>query len=151
MHEKSIFDLLRCVQGSTGKGAMVRAIMEGITFDLRRSLEIAEAHGAQISEVRCVGGGARSALWNQIRADVYAKPVAVLKTFEGGILGTAMIAGVAAGIYPDLPSAAKRLVVVDHILQPNPDAARLYDRQFEVFKDLHDRMLEPFEALARIA
>jgi len=135
----------------TGKGAMARAIMEGITFDLRRSLEIAEAHGAQVSEVRCVGGGARSVLWNQIRADVYAKPVAVLKTFEGGILGSAMVAGVAAGVYPDLPSAAERLVVVDEVLQPNPEAARLYDQQFEVFKDLHDRMIGPFEALARIA
>ena len=135
----------------TGKGAMARAIMEGVAFDLRRTLEIAETHGARVSEIRGVGGGARSRQWNQIRADVYGKPVAALKTFEGGIYGSAMIAGVAVGVYPDLPSAAERLVVVDEVIQPNPKVTGLYDRQFEVFKDLHDRLIEPFEALARIS
>jgi xylulokinase len=114
-------------------------------------LEIAEANGTQVSEIRTVGGGAQSPLWNQIRADIYGKPVAVLKTFEGGTLGSAMIAGVAAGVYADLPAAARRLVAVDEVVQPNPEVTALYNQQFEVFKDLHDRMMEPFEALARLS
>jgi xylulokinase len=125
--------------------------MEGIIFDMRRMLEIAETNGTQVTEIRTVGGGAQSPFWNQIRANIYGKPVAVLKTFEGGTLGSAMIAGVAAGTFVDLPAAANRLVVVDEVVQPDPEVATLYDRQFEVFKDLHDRMMEPFEALARIA
>jgi xylulokinase len=132
------------------KGAMARAVMEGIIFDMRRMLEVAETNGTQVLEIRTVGGGAQSPLWNQIRADIYGKPVAVLKTFEGGTLGSAMIAGVAAGVYADLPAAAQRLVAVDEVVQPNPEVTALYDQQFAVFKDLHDRMMEPFEALARL-
>lgn len=135
----------------TGKGAMARAVMEGIIFDMRRMLEIAEANGTQVTEIRTVGGGAQSPFWNQIRADIYGKPIAVLKTFEGGTLGSAMIAGVAAGVFADLPAAARQLVSVDEVVLPNPEVTALYDRQFEVFKDLHDRMMEPYEALARIS
>jgi xylulokinase len=135
----------------TNKGAMTRAVMEGIIFDMRRMLEIAEMNGTQVSEIRAVGGGAQSPLWNQIRADIYGRPVAVLKNFEGGTLGSAMIAGVAGGVYPDLPTAAEQLVAVEEVLQPNPDVTPFYDQQFEVFKDLHDRMMEPFEALAGLS
>jgi ribulose kinase len=62
-----------------------------------------------------------------------------------------MIAGVAAGVFTDLPAAARQFVAVDEVVQPNPSVTALYDQQFEVFKDLHDRMMEPFEALARIS
>lgn len=134
----------------SGKGAMARAIMEGVVFELRRSLEIIEASGMQVNQVRAVGGGGQSEFWCQIRADIYQKPVVMLKTFEGGVLGSAILAGMAAGIFSDLSSAADQFVHVDRILQPNRSLSSRYDRMFEVYKDLHDRMLSPFETMARL-
>jgi xylulokinase len=134
----------------SGKGALARAIMEGIAFEMRRSLEIARNSGMTVDQIRLVGGGAQSPLWNQIKANIYQLPVAVLKTFEGGTLGAAILAGVAGGVFPDEASAADQVVQIDHILQPDPAQAELYNRLYEVFKDLHDRMIEPFERLAQI-
>lgn len=133
-----------------GRGVMARAIMEGIVFDMRRALEIAEDGGLKVTQIRSVGGGAQSPLWCQIRADIYKKPIAMVETFEGGTLGSAMLAGVAAGVYEDVSEAANRLVKVARIIEPDSKASSIYDQQFEIFKDLHDRMMEPWQAMAKI-
>ncbi len=134
----------------SGKGSLARAIMEGIAFEMLRTLEIARTSGMPVDQIRLVGGGAQSPLWNQIKANIYQLPVAVLKTFEGGILGAAILAGVAGGVFSDEASAAGQVVHIDHVLQPDPGQAERYNRLFEVFKDLHDRMIEPFERLVQI-
>jgi xylulokinase len=134
----------------SSKGALARAIMEGIAFEMLRTLEIARQSGMPVDQIRLVGGGAQSAFWNQIKANIYQLPVAVLKTFEGGTLGAAILAGVAGGVFPDEASAASQVVHIDHVLQPDPTRAEHYNRLFDVYKDLHDRMIEPFERLAQI-
>ncbi len=134
----------------SGKGALARAIMEGVSFEMLRSLDIARQSGMQVEQVRLVGGGAQSPLWCQIKANIYQLPVAVLKTFEGGMLGAAILAGVAGGIFKDEASAANQVVQIDHVLLPDPTQAGLYQRLYEVYKDLHDRMIDPFERLAQI-
>ena len=134
----------------SGKGALSRAIMEGIAFEMLRTLEIARQSGMPVDQIRLVGGGAQSPLWNQIKANIYQLPVAVLKTFEGGTLGAAILAGVAGGVFPDEASAADQVVHINHVLQPDPTQAELYNRLYAVYKDLHDRMIEPFERLANI-
>jgi xylulokinase len=134
----------------SSKGAMARAIMEGVSFELRRTLEIVQKGGMQIGEIRVVGGGAQSPFWCQVKADIYQAPVAVLENFEGGILGSAILAGVAAGVYPDETSAARQVVRVDRLVYPDPGLAGRYDRLFTIFKDLHDRMIEPFENLTKV-
>jgi xylulokinase len=103
----------------SSKGALARAIMEGIAFEMLRTLEIARQSGMPVDQIRLVGGGAQSPLWNQIKANIYQLPVAVLRTFEG------------------------------HVLQPDPGQAERYNRLYAVFKDLHDRMIDPFERLAQ--
>ena len=134
----------------SGKGALARAIMEGIAFEMLRSLEIARQSGMPVDQIRLVGGGAQSPLWNQIKANIYQLPVAVLKTFEGGTLGAAILAGVAGGVFADEASAADQVVQIDHVLSPDPGQAQRYNRLYAVYTDLHDRMIEPFERLARI-
>lgn len=124
--------------------------MEGVSFEMLRSLDIARQSGMQVEQVRLVGGGAQSPLWCQIKANIYQLPVAVLKTFEGGMLGAAILAGVAGGIFKDEASAANQVVQIDHVLLPDPTQAGLYQRLYEVYKDLHDRMIDPFERLAQI-
>ena len=134
----------------TSKGAMTRAIMEGVTFELRRTLEIVEGAGHQVDTVYHIGGGAYSDLWSQIKADIYKKEVATFKTCEGGILGSAVLAGVGAGAYNDAGSAAESCQCVDKAFRPRPELADRYDRLFGLFKEVHDVLQGPYNKLARI-
>jgi len=134
----------------TGTGAMVRAIMEGITFELRRTLEIVESAGHVVHEVYTIGGGARSDLWSQIKADIYKKPVYTFEASEGGILGSAILASVGVGVYADARAAAEQCLRVKHVFQPDPSAAQRYDYLYELFKEVHDRLQRPFDKLARM-
>ncbi|KAB2905668.1 MAG: hypothetical protein F9K27_02760 [Anaerolineae bacterium] len=134
----------------TGIGAMVRAIMEGVTFELRRPLEIVEASGNTITEVYTIGGGANSDLWSQIKADIYQKPVHTFRESEGGILGASILAGVGVGIYPDVQTGAAQTQRLDKTFQPNPELAERYHALYELFKDVHDRLQQPFDRLALI-
>jgi xylulokinase len=127
-----------------------RAMLEGICFDLRQSLEIVREAGVDVTRMRTGGGGARSPLWSQIKADVYGMPVAPLQHDEVGILGAAMLAMVGAGIVPDLGVAA-RLVAEREPFQPEAVNVARYDRQFALFRDLHDRLQPSFHQAARLA
>ncbi len=131
-------------------GAMVRAIMEGVTFELRRTFEIVEAAGHSINVIYHSGGGAYSDLWSQIKADIYGKKVAVFENSEGGILGSAILAGVGVGLYPDSASAAERCLRVAKSFEPRSQHSRRYEAMFSLFKDLHDRMQEPYNRLAQV-
>ena len=133
-----------------GTGAMVRAIMEGVTFELRRTLEIVEDAGNTVHEVYTIGGGARSDLWSQIKADIYQKPVYTFEASEGGILGSAILAGVGAGFYPDVRAGAEQCLRVDKEFQPDASKTARYDYLYELFKEVHDRMQEPFDKLVRM-
>ena len=128
----------------TDKGAIARAIMEGVTFELRRTLEVIETAGNRVDEVRTTGGGAQSALWSQIKADIYQKPVVTFQVFEGSVLGAVILAGVGAGVYPDERTGAERTIRLGPVFQPNLATRPRYDYLFDLFKDMHDRMQDPF-------
>jgi xylulokinase len=128
----------------TDKGAIARAIMEGVTFELRRTLEVIETAGNRVDGVRTTGGGAQSALWSQIKADIYQKPVVTFQVFEGSVLGAAILAGVGAGVYPDERTGAERTIRLGPVFQPNLATKPRYDYLFDLFKDMHDRMQDPF-------
>jgi xylulokinase len=134
----------------TGTGAMVRAIMEGVTFELRRTLKIVEDAGNTVYEVYTIGGGARSDLWSQIKADIYQKPVRTFEASEGGILGSAILAGVGVSIYADVRAGAEQCLRVDKAFQPDPSRAARYDYLYELFEEVHDRLQEPFDMLAHM-
>jgi xylulokinase len=132
------------------KGAIARAIMEGVTFELRRALEAIEAAGNRVDEVRTTGGGAQSALWSQIKADIYQKPVVTFQVFEGSVLGAAILAGVGAGVYPDERSGAQQTIHLGPTFQPNLTVKPRYDYLFDMFKDMHDRMQDPFNRFSAL-
>jgi xylulokinase len=133
-----------------GKGAMVRAIMEGITFELRRTLEIIEDAGHRVDVIYHNGGGANSDLWNQIKANIYQKKIKTFQNAEGGILGSAILAGVGAGVYSDPGSGAEKCLRVAKTFFPQPETQERYNLLFDVFKDIHDRMQNPYARLAEI-
>lgn len=117
----------------------VRAVMEGITLEDRRALECVCPEGVR-GPVRCTGGGASSALWNQIRADIFAHPVQTLASQEGGILGAAILAGVGAGWYPDAATGAEEVIRPAGTWMPSPDAVRVYQDAFRTFCAVHDAL-----------
>jgi xylulokinase len=123
-----------------GKAHFARAVLESIAFMLRRNLELLASAGADASEIRSHGGGARSALWNQIKADVCGLPVLTLEGEDAAPRGDAMLAGVAAGVFPDLATAGAAMVAVRDRYEPNPATRPAYDAADE-------RYLKLFEAL----
>lgn len=125
-----------------GRGTVARAVMEGVTFELRRALEVIGAGGLTVNEMRTIGGGARSSVWSAIKADVYRLPVRTFAEFEGGVLGAAILAGVGVGVFPNAMEAADRLAVVQAAVEPDPERARQYDEVYRRFVQIHD-LLEP--------
>jgi len=133
-----------------GVGAMVRAIMEGVTFEMRRTLEIVENAGHQVDVIYHSGGGAYSRLWSQIKADIYQKPVGIFENTEGGILGAAILAGTGVGAYRTETEGAKKCLQVQTTFTPNEAVAGRYHSQFALFKEVHDLLQEPFNKLAKM-
>jgi xylulokinase len=134
-----------------GVGAVTRAIMEGVTFELRRTFEIIEAAGNEIDVIYHSGGGAYSDLWSQLKADIYGKPIAVFENSEGGILGSAILAGVGVGIYSDPASGAECCLKIAKTFTPRREFRERYDSLFIIFKDLHDRMQDSYNAMAKVS
>jgi xylulokinase len=132
----------------TDRGAMVRAIMEGITFELRRALEIVEEAGNEVGRVHTIGGGARSDLWSQIKADVYGKPVSTFEASEGGILGSVILAGAGVGVYANVRDGAGKCLRLKQTFQPDQSNVERYDYLFELFKEVHDELQGSFDKLA---
>ena len=112
--------------------------MEGICFDNQRALELIAA--SDDAPLRCTGGGARSDLWNQIRADIYDRPVSVLADREGGILGAALLAGLGAGWYDDAAEAAEHVVELGQRWTPRPQAVQRYRAAYTTFRSVHDEL-----------
>ena len=94
---------------SHGRGHIIRAILEGVAFSLKDSLTIFAEIGVPVNDIRLGGGGARSPLWRQIQADVYAKPVSLLAAEEGCAYGAAVLAGVGAGLWTSVDEACAQI------------------------------------------
>ncbi|HEY1518507.1 MAG TPA: FGGY family carbohydrate kinase [Solirubrobacteraceae bacterium] len=117
---------------------MSRAILEGCSFALRDIVDRFEAMGLGGEEIRVVGGGARSPLWLQIKADVTGRPVRVVRGETTGA-GAAMLAGVAAGFFADLPEAAARMVRIDdEPVLPRQQTREAYDTAYDAYRRLFD-------------
>jgi xylulokinase len=124
-----------------GRAHFVRAVLEGITFEDRRALE-AVCPGGPSGPVRCCGGGAGSALWNQVRADILGHPVQTLACTEGGLLGAAILAGTGAGWYPDAAAGADKVIAPAGQWDPRPGEVEVYERAFATFCAAHDALAD---------
>lgn len=125
---------------------LVRAVTEGICFTLADILAIVRSIGVPVSRVRVGGGGSRSVFWRQMLADIFALPVATTNTEQGPAYGAALLAGVGAGVWPDVPSACAACVREGELHEPDPRAADLYAAARAVharlYHDLRDRFAQ---------
>ncbi len=130
------------LQLSTTKPEVTKAVLEGITFELRLNLELLEASGVAVNELRAVGGAAKSDLWMQLKADLTGKTVVRLSTSETPSLGVARLAARSVGAQLE-PACAVRT------FEPRAAHARAYDEQFMIYRDLYGALRGINHRLAR--
>jgi FGGY-family pentulose kinase len=123
-----------------GPGHIFRALYEATACGTRHILEDASAHGLAVERIFMGGGGARSALWLQIHADILKKPVRLPRESESCALGSAMAAAVAAEAYRDFDEAARRMVAIEKTVEPNPANAEVYDDLFGRYVELYKKL-----------
>lgn len=124
---------------------MARAIMEGVTFDLNRTGVILDEK-EKIEEMRTIGGGAKSETWNKIKANIYGKSLATLRSFEGGVVGCSFLAHSALG-WIDNPVVGVEKLELENKFEPRGSAKEEYGDYFEKFCCLHDEMQPLFEEI----
>jgi xylulokinase len=121
---------------------LFRALLEGVAFSFRSMQDWLEASGAPVRDVRCVGGQARSDLWNQIKADVLNRTVLLPRVVEAVALGAAILAALGIGAYPDLPTAVATMVSIERRFEPDPERVERYARVFEIYQSLYPALRE---------
>jgi xylulokinase len=120
------------------RGALARAVMEGVAFGLRDSLELLRNLGVEASAGRISGGGARSDLWVRIVASALRLPIQRMQLEEGAAYGAALLAGVRAGVFADAADAVRRCVRVRETVEPEWD----YEETYARFRSLYPTMKE---------
>jgi xylulokinase len=133
------------------RACLVRAFMEGITLEVKDMINSMYRCGAEIDEVRILGGPTRSELWNQIQADVYGRPVSTLKMPDAAVLGAAICAGVGAGVFSDIRQGVQAMVETQRTYEPNPENVKLYEELYQVFCDIYEGLSATvYDRLAQI-
>ena len=111
------------ISASTQRAHFVRAVLEGVAFSLKESFTLFAELDLPIGRIRLGGGGARSAVWRQIQADVYAHPVELLEAEEGGAFGAALLAGTGVGAWPSVAAACEATIRPAQTIYPQNEAA----------------------------
>ena len=112
--------------------------------------EVAQQVGVPIHEIRSVGGGTRSHLWNQIKADVLGIPILTPQTSVGAPFADAFLVGMGLGIYKDVKSSLKNMVRIKARYEPNMENHKLYTEMYGVFRNIYENLREEFDNLAGI-
>ncbi len=126
----------------TKREDMLKAVMEGVCYALRDCVEVAREQGIAINEVRVCGGGAKSALWCKILANVLRVKVVKTNCSEGPSFGAAILAMVASGEFKSVKEATDSLVKVTESINYDEDIAKKYDKGYEKFADLYKCLKE---------
>ncbi len=130
------------------KSHMVRAVLEGVAYNMRSIAEAFEELGQQFKTIRFIGGGAKSRLWRAIFSDVLGKPIERLNFIdEATSVGAAIAGGVGTGIFASLEDA-ERFVRVEEEVQPDEKNVRLYNGYYGIFKECYARLAGVFKLLA---
>ncbi len=131
----------------TAREDMTQAVLEGVAFALRDSLEIARSLGISVTRSKICGGGAKSPLWKRILANVLNLKIDVLENEEGPALGGAMLAAVACKEYASAKQAAEAIVKIKETIEPEPELTALYEERYQQFREIYPACRQLFEKL----
>lgn len=128
----------------TTREEMTQAVLEGVAFGLRDSLEVARSLGIQLERTKICGGGAKSPLWKKMIANIMNLKVDVIESEEGPALGAAMLAAVGCGAYPDVETVAEKVVKVIDTIEPEADLVQKYEERYQEFRKIYPAVKELF-------
>ncbi len=126
---------------------MLRAVMEGVGYSQRECLDVLRGMNVQFSNIIATGGGARSPFWRQMLADMFACPVSTAIS-EGPALGVAILAGVGAGVYSNLPEACAKLITTGEPKLPDKARGAAYEPYYRLYKEVYGSLKGQFSVLA---
>ncbi|MBE5866066.1 MAG: xylulokinase [Lachnospiraceae bacterium] len=126
---------------------MTQAVLEGVAFALRDSLEVARSLGICPERTKICGGGAKSPLWKKIIANVLNLKLDIIESEEGPALGAAMLAAVACGEYASVEEIAEKMVKVVATVEPEPDLVAKYENRYQQFKEIYPACKAVYEKL----
>ncbi|WP_099204294.1 xylulokinase [Scatolibacter rhodanostii] len=129
---------------------MLRAVMEGVCYSQRDSVEILKGMGVTLNEMYACGGGGTSPLWRQMLADTYNCPVKTVKSKEGPALGVAILAGVGAGLYPSVEAACETMVQTNPEQLPIDENVPRYEAYYDVYRSIYPALKDNFKMLSKI-
>lgn len=129
---------------------LLRAVMEGVAYSQRACLDVFREMGLRPEKMKLCGGGAKSPLWRQILADQFHLPVTTMASSESPTLGAAILAGVCAGVYPDVPSGCGCVRDGGTMEEPQEEAMRIYDAYYPVYTALYPALRRQFAAMAQM-
>ena len=131
----------------TTRSDLTQAVLEGVSFAIRDSFEVAKSLGIHIERTKICGGGAKSPLWRKMIANILNIKVDVLENEEGPALGGAMLAAVANGEYASVVDAAEKIVKVKETVEPSPEIAAKYEEKYQKFRKIYPAVKELFEEI----
>jgi xylulokinase len=132
------------------RSAIIRALLEGVTFGMGDILQIMDGMGVSIETVRLSGGGARSDFWRQLQADVYGKTVATINSDEGPAYGVAILAGVGTGVWDSVPQACQSIIHETEQREPDSTQHQDYARRHRQYQRLYAALKDEFDAIAAL-
>jgi xylulokinase len=132
------------------KEHIVRSVLEGVSFGLRDCLELIQSLNVPIAQVRASGGGARSALWRQIQADIFGKELVLVNVTEGAAYGAALLAGVGVGTYAGVEEAVAHSVAITERVAPIPANVARYQALYPTYRSLYPALAPGFRALSSL-
>lgn len=131
----------------TTRADMTQAVLEGVAFALRDSLEVAKSLGIDLKRTKICGGGAKSPLWKKIIANVLNLKVDVIESEEGPAMGGAMLAAVACGEYKSVEEIADKVVKIVDTVEPDAELVAKYEARYAQFKEIYPACKELFDKL----
>lgn len=129
---------------------MLRAVMEGVVYSQRDSVEVLRGMGVKINDMLACGGGGTSPLWRQMLADVYGCPVKTVVSKEGPALGVAILASVGTGIYKSVQEACKEVIKTNPAQNPIAANSAEYEKFYKMYTELYPALKESYAKLAKI-
>lgn len=138
------------ISGKHDQRHFTRSVLEGVTFALKDSLELIKDKGVKVKEIRAIGGGAKSSVWQQILADILGKEINLLNVEEGPAFGAALIAGVGVGVYGSFTEAVSGIVKVQKTIAPRIQNTEKYNRYYQLYKKLYYSLKEDFKELKKL-
>lgn len=129
---------------------LLRAVMEGVTYSQRDSVEVLRGMGVQIKDMLACGGGGSSPLWRQMLADVYGCPVKTVVSKEGPALGVAILAGTGVGIYKSVQEGCRAVIRTNPPQNPIPENSVQYEKYYKIYDELYPALKNCYKDLANV-